>query len=216
MNPLRYYPIHRASRPAYPTKLAALADPALLRKHLPPAWLGRRELAGAAALFLAGGTVGVETGCTQNWITPGILPGYVACLSETEALQIIRDELKQQGLTLGEENVALTDVQFANSTGETAPLEVDLAYTERGIAIEYLDDNAYWQYRAAAGESLYTPADVAEGLVAAATEQAPNLRLGIFTTDRDENMNCDAAAAEQSLREQVRDFVDWLKAQGVI
>jgi hypothetical protein len=216
MNRLRYYPLHRADLPAYPTKLAALADPALLRKHLPSAWLGRREMAGAAALFLAGGTLGGAGGCVWWRTPPGIVAPPSVCLSEEDALQIIRDELQQQGLTLGEENVALTAVQLADSSGETAPLQADLADTQRGLAVEYLDDASYWSYRSYADEENAAPADVADALVAAAATQAPELRLGVFSTELNETGDCDAAAAEVSLREQVRDFVDWLKAQGVI
>jgi hypothetical protein len=48
---------HRPS-PAYPTKLDALAASGLLEKHVPLAWLGRREIAGALGAFLAVGAAG--------------------------------------------------------------------------------------------------------------------------------------------------------------
>ena len=211
MERLRHQSLGQSRPPAYPTKPAALADPALLKEHLPPAWLGRRELAGAAALFLAGGTLSLGTGCTFG--APVV---QNVCLTEKEALHVIRDELNHQGLILGEENVVLPEIQFTNSYGETAPLSADLADTQRDIAVEYLDERAYWQCHPLVAEGAAAPADVADALVAAAADQAPTLRLGVFTTERDASGDCDAAVAEESLREQVRDFVDWLKAQGVI
>ena len=41
-SPVKHYPL-----PAYPPRLDVLADPELLKAHLPPSWLGRKELAGA-------------------------------------------------------------------------------------------------------------------------------------------------------------------------
>jgi hypothetical protein len=50
--------------PGYPTKLEVLAAPEILRRHVPPAWLGRREIAGALGAFLAAGAAG----CRDNAI----------------------------------------------------------------------------------------------------------------------------------------------------
>ena len=48
----------RRVSPAYPTNLDALAAPGLLEQHVPAAWLGRREIAGALGALLAANAAG--------------------------------------------------------------------------------------------------------------------------------------------------------------
>ncbi len=59
--------VHRAAWPQYPTKLAVQADRGLLRRHIPPAWRARREIAGALGALLAANA----GGCTGNPGTNG-------------------------------------------------------------------------------------------------------------------------------------------------
>jgi hypothetical protein len=59
MSDLSVKPTRRFECPLYPTKLEVRADNRLLARHLPAAWLGHRELAGAAAACLAIGSVGM-------------------------------------------------------------------------------------------------------------------------------------------------------------
>lgn len=68
MSDLSVKPTRRHERPVYPTKLEIRADSRLLARHLPPAWLGHRELAGAAAACLAIGSVGLAE--DQSLATP--------------------------------------------------------------------------------------------------------------------------------------------------
>ena len=121
-------PVKRYRRPAYPTRLEVLADPDLLAKHVPAAWLRRPELAGAVAVFLAangcvkagdkappasGGAAVVApsfahgegqgaTGCIA--VAPPVF------LSEEEALQVIVEVLGKAGVEVTERNVVMKEV----------------------------------------------------------------------------------------------------------
>ena len=58
VNELTARPVRRERAARYPTKLEVLTRPEMLRRHLPPAWLGHAELAGAASLLLAANMAG--------------------------------------------------------------------------------------------------------------------------------------------------------------
>ena len=139
MTMLKCRSLLRRVSPTYPTKLDALAAPGLLEKHVPAAWLGRREIAGALGVFLAANAAG----CRQEAATPvgsrgrldpkaaaivaplfehgrgqGESRWALACIAvasptylpEEEALALIRDELSKSGLVLAPQSTALDDV----------------------------------------------------------------------------------------------------------
>jgi hypothetical protein len=140
MRHLAAQPVRRVAVPAYPTKLDVLAEPELLARHVPPAWLAKAEVAGALSAFLAVNTVG----CTDRPIVPkartnprlanaaivapvfehgaGQAPGrgVMGCvavaspvfLSEEEALQVIHDELTKYGLEASQRGVLLKSVKI--------------------------------------------------------------------------------------------------------
>ena len=131
-------PVKAYRTPTYPTKLQVLDNGDLLRKHIPHAWLGHKELAGLASVFLCVNTVG----CADEGTTPpkpgrltkdaaaivapifehgegydysrGVGRGFALCspvlLCEADALQIITDELALHGVHLTEQNVELPSV----------------------------------------------------------------------------------------------------------
>jgi hypothetical protein len=61
MSNLTAHAVRRVPPPRYPTRLEVWADPALLRRHVPPAWLARGELAGAVGLVVA-----MQAGCSRG------------------------------------------------------------------------------------------------------------------------------------------------------
>jgi len=125
--------------PAYPSRLDVLADPDLLRQHVPPAWLSRKEMAGLLGVFLAvnGGGCSKEPSSGPSTRPAGndlvgkaaiVAPifehgdgrGATGCvvvnppvfLSEEEALQVITEELTQAGLTFSERNARMEGVSI--------------------------------------------------------------------------------------------------------
>jgi hypothetical protein len=136
-------PVRRAGKPGYPTKLEALEDPDLLRRHTPPSLRRGREIAGAATLLFAanlaacGGPVG-EGGAPAEPVEPpmgaivaplfshGDGRGATGCvvsappvfLSEEEALQIITEELSRHGLSFANRNITVDSVKPPTRTRE--------------------------------------------------------------------------------------------------
>jgi hypothetical protein len=132
---LKSKPLRRHPLPAYPTKLQALADPDLLAKHLPPAWLSRAEIAGTVGVFLAANVAGCSphspspgqsgsgaTGTKAAIVAPIFDHGegyaYDGCvvvarpvfLSEEEAISAINEELALSGLNLPERHIEVPSV----------------------------------------------------------------------------------------------------------
>ncbi len=130
-------PMKHCRFPVYPTRLEILADPDLLKRHIPPAWLSRGEMAGLLSVFLAVN----GTGCSKDQpagsstrpagndlagkaaiVAPvfehGEGRGATGCvvvnppvfLSEEEALQVITEELARAGLSSFEQEVTLEGV----------------------------------------------------------------------------------------------------------
>jgi hypothetical protein len=125
--------VRRYGLPSYPTKLAALADPGLLRRHVPRGWLSQREIAALAGVLLAADAAGCRQTTPpvpRTTLAPDaaavVAPifahgdgrGAAGCvvvtppalLAEEEALQVIGDELSRHGLQLTQRNVTLPAV----------------------------------------------------------------------------------------------------------
>lgn len=139
MATLRSRPVKRSVGPLYPTRLEILADPDLLKRHIPPTWLSRGEMAGLLSVFLAVN----GTGCSKD-PSPGtstrpaghdlagkaaiVAPifehgegrGATGCvvvnppvfLSEEEALQVITEELQQAGVHFSQRDVPMNNVSI--------------------------------------------------------------------------------------------------------
>jgi hypothetical protein len=195
--------------PCYPTRTAVLAKPDLLQQYVPSAWLWRREIATAAGVLLSVTTLGTTSGCVFG------APAVVEAFSESSARQIIRDELGHRGVVAIVEEAALPGVTLASASGEAEPFVVDLSDPKWKWALEYVarDDLRRLEARLPAGTG-----DTDARLTARVAAQAPNVH---FRALRAPNVPTGDVAkyqakAENQLREQVKDFIDWLKAQGVI
>jgi hypothetical protein len=274
-------PLRRCPASAYPTTLEVLADPELLRRHVPPAWLKHKEVAGALGAFLAAnaaGCSGTAPGTGSGYGSTGVgadAPAIVApmfehgdgrgrsrwtlaCIAvaaptylpEEEAIAIIRDELARQGLPMSQRDVELSSViirgrelkqgyewvvgqrgwEFIDMTG---PLEVDLMDPRRGVAVEYVAREDF--DRLGGDDQAWGAMDIKRAAASLASEvarQGRGVYFGAFydpvkhfgfggwadAEERGWASSKEEARAEAArlLREQVKDFVDWLKAQGVI
>lgn len=128
--------VRRVAVPAYPTKLDVLAEPELLARHVPPAWLAKAEVAGALSAFLAVNAAGCadKAKSSQPRVDPRLANAAIvapvfehgdgrgatgcivvsppAFLSEEEALSIIREELGPYGLHFTRDKVELPQVRI--------------------------------------------------------------------------------------------------------
>jgi hypothetical protein len=130
-------------------------------------------------------------------------------------------------------------VQVMNVPERERPLIVDLMDRERGVAVEFISRRDYFPLggvRSGSRAQSYDFPQVAKQVAADVERKGPPLRLGLFydpavPDDKgrridwgDEDTNEDfrkatakpRAEAKRLLRLQVKDFVDWLKGQGVI
>jgi hypothetical protein len=136
---LMHKPVQSYRLPAYPSRLEVAGDPDLLRRHVPLAWLSRKEMAGVLSVFLA-----VNGGGCSKHSPPGPatrptgndLAGKAAIvapifehgdgraadgcvvvnppvfLSEQDALEVIREELGQAGLVSLDRDVRIEGVSI--------------------------------------------------------------------------------------------------------
>ncbi len=309
MAAVRSRPVRRSAEPRYPTRVEALADPDLLRLHIPPSWLSRKEMAGLLGVFLAvnGGGCSKEPSSGPSTRPAGndlvgkaaiVAPifehgdgrGVDGCmvinppvfLSEQEALQVIREELGQAGLSFSQADTPMEGVSIplrietrredwiTGRTGLTAkpsgrdarPLRLDLRDSAHGVGVEFVSQSDCGEMRTDHDDSTgtitwssvheYDFKSTANWISKCANEQGRSLRLGVFydplerskprtdsrQTSRPPGGLDDVEAmkaalleiesilkmtreerlveSKRLLREQVKDFVDWLKGQGVI
>lgn len=136
-------PICRASDPRYPTRLAVLADPDLLARHLPPNWRGKAEITGLLSVALAASAAGCRqdagsAGTTTQPMSPPVGAALVApvfehgngtgpgrwtlgCIAvaapsflpEEEALAVVREEMAKHGVTFAGRNEQLPGVEIS-------------------------------------------------------------------------------------------------------
>jgi hypothetical protein len=193
MSKLSIEPVKTYRIPAYPDELEVSARPGLLRRHVPPSWLKRKELAGATALCLGVGMFG-DNGCMPpTGRTAGIYYepyAYGKVTSETDALEHLKNELRRCGVDLGEESLPLVEVAFADDSSAAHKFLVEPARADLVSAVEWAPQPADGYLVDAIG---YTMLQEAPALAEASDEDAQRL-----------------------LGEQVKDFVDWLRGQGVI
>jgi len=262
---LRCQPCLRTRPPAYPTRLAADRDPAILRRHVPAAWLGRRELALATSAFLVAGT----GGCERQASTPGnlnarepaivapvfehgegrgyprftmlgVVAGSYVHLSEEDAVAIVRNELHLAGVQMIDGGRTLQDVIIDGSELRmghewiadmgggslrqiSGPLEADLWLPDYAVAIEYV---SYDDFDLLGGTEEDRGCMDIKGVAKSVSRRVGESGRGVYfgalydpAAYLDWSEEPDPAAAEENkrlLRRQVRDFIEWLKGQGVI
>lgn len=169
-----------------------------------------------------------------------------AFLSEDEALSVINAVAKDYGLTFATKGAPVLDNVLQPVTNIFEPenitasetlitLTPDFADTTYGIAIEFVsvEDVKAWHKETGYGVSVesYATQDAAdqlsEGLESASVEDFESCTIGVLydpceMTDVTEKLEPEAAEAKsrelsvEQLSAQIRDFCEWLKAQGII
>jgi hypothetical protein len=263
MTGLAQRPVRRGFAVAYPTRLEVLADPALLREHIPASWLSKKELAGVLGVlmaFNAGGCSKDRPSGTSTRPAGNDLAGKAAIvapvfehgegrgasgcvmvnppvfLSEEEALQAITEELAQTGLRFSERKVRVEGVSIPARQmaleqdwvtgkpklnpvvipGRSNPLEVDLKDPVHQIAVEFVSENDYIALggpNSMSSVQSYEFKEVANWVGKQVQEQGHGVRMAVFY---DPKAGRDLSESKRLLRLQVKDFIDWLKGQGVI
>jgi hypothetical protein len=158
-------------------------------------------------------------------------------LSEEEALQVIREELAPRGVDLSEKGTQPRDLDGADPKHAVAVEFVSAS----DYALDHDDEGnprSWWRPEVRSSVQCYDLKGVAQSPPGWMKRRARGMRLGVFydpmtrftqqrspTGDqsweelqkaRDEARRQAQAASRELLRQQVKDFVDWLKAQGVI
>jgi hypothetical protein len=172
-------------------------------------------------------------------------------LSEGDALQVIKEELKRAGLNLSKKNVEMKEISIPSHVedysgskieireipGRDMPQKVDFFDQEKKVAVEYVSISDYFKNGGASSRSTvqsYEFATVAESLRNKSMKEGKDIYMGVFydpavfvddeilqeKTDWkkmwEEKREKGTTEAKALLREQVIDFIGWLKGQGVI
>jgi hypothetical protein len=285
-------PVTRYRNPRYPTRLEVLADHTLLEKHLPPAWKSCAEMAGVVTLLLASNNC---TGIPSEAIRaakskPAVVApifehgegrGATGCivvnppvfLSEQDAMQVIREELRKAGVATSRTNVPVEGVRitprwsavklWAVPTPESKPFALGAFDPQKRVGVEYVNRTNYFDLggeRSMSTVQAYDFEGLARTLSHDVRSKAHNIYFGAFydpatvspqgwLSDRAYMQKLDAiykerdkasdpkvqaekdreieavynqklgplrAESSRQLRLQVKDFIDWLKGQGVI
>ena len=179
----------------------------------------------------------------DGWSSEGcVIVNPPVYLSEEEAMQVIAEELTKSGFEISKTNVSLENLTIYHGKkieydenynrterkGDLKPLNVDLYDEKKKIAVEYVARSDYSDlgvtgnsYSSVSSCNLQGAAD---SLVEEVKENGKGVYFGAFydpvadsIDDQDYwNQNAENQVSKQYLRNQVKDFVDWLKAQGVM
>ncbi|HOB21158.1 MAG TPA: hypothetical protein PKO35_10710 [Candidatus Atribacteria bacterium] len=260
-------PVRSYKKPGYPDKLTVMSGPELL-KSVPERWKANaRALFAMSALFAitaAGcGPVPDMTSGDGDEKNPGrksdpalVAPifehgggrGGFGCvsisppvfLSEEEAMDVIRAEAEEAGISLDRGGLTLKGVRipktrYYRSTSSTkkGELELDGYDADKEIAVEFVslkDYNDWWtKENEMATAGTYGFIDAARLLRDGLEGRTKDTAVGVFydpapfdTNLWEQGLSFEEIQAElkkqsiESLRQQVRDFIEWLKGEGII
>lgn len=212
LEPIRNYP-----QPKLPTGDAVADNPELL-KLLPRRW--QTNPAVLTAMIGAGLLLQSSGSLLANECTPlaGIMAPPVR-MSESEARRIIIDEGKKAGINFAADkkklNVPITALAAAPIKGDeastaTTTITLDGTDLKRAISYEYVSDADTKAISKRIG-GFATTYSVAEALN---EESKKALKGRVLVVSEIEAY--DKEEAQKQLRTQVKEFIKWLKGQGVI
>ena len=204
-------PVSSYAAPAYPTKIDAGGDSALLKK-LPSRW---QKGAAAACVGLMGAAA--LTGCPPPWPHgggSGGAPMYVAHLTEQEALAVIRPLLEAAGLVFGAPP-AVPYIVYIIGWGAVG---IELFDQGKNVGIALLAERQGDEY---CQGSSHMKDEVAKAF----SLLDPNLKIGVFfcpgeyfqngtpSANQKEKMK---EALEAHFTKQAGEFIEQLRNKGVL
>lgn len=200
---LRVKTVNHHSNPRYPAKEHAQAHPELLER-LPERWRACRQAAMAAGILASMSTTLSACQKTPEIVGTMAPPAYV---TEADAMEIIKTSLAGYMPDLKEEVPVETIKkpirylynEYGYPSMQATHPSVDLFDSRLNIGIEYVDSEVF----------PFSPDTTSETADQIGKDQA--CVLVIWRTEADTTM-----AAEGKLRQQIADFLEWLKAQGIV
>jgi len=215
---MKLEPIRKYSQPRIPTSQEAKADPDLLRL-LPKRWQTN------PAVLTAMIGAGLLVHCSRPALAQerGVLMGKIAppraMFSESEPRAIIIDEAKKAGIVFAEDRkmidvpvteLAAAPIKGGETSDATTHITLDGTEAKRGISFEYVSEA---DARAASKRisGVATIDSVADALRDEGKKQLKGRVLII-----PEVKAYSVAEVDKDIRAQVKDFIKWLKGQGVI
>jgi len=159
--------------------------------------------------------------------------GPTTLLTEDEALKIIKEELGKNGIKLTRQNVKFEQVaipsrsckrKIIEKNGEKIVeekvvtdkrkfqvFEADLVDPEKKVVVEFINEKNYFENGGMSRMGVdYDFIEAAQYLNNQIKQKGPKMYFGTFYDPGG------ARGSSGQLKLQIKDFVDWLKAQGVI
>jgi len=211
-------PLKNYTPPKYPTYEEAKGDRTLLKK-LPSRW--KKSVGALACVTLLGATAllggcSAFRGCGTHMGGSGV-PIYLVYLTEQEAISVIRNKAETMGLEIKDTppNISVS-VKFWEESDDSIDIGLDLFNEEKNIAFSYIREElgGWWlDSRSLAGKAKEVVAN-----------REDSLKVGfIHGTSRSFGTHPGIArrrGAEQEIKDhlttQVREFIEWLQAEGII
>ena len=203
-------PVKRYAPPEYPTCAEAKSDPALLKK-VPSKWKKSMRAVACAGLLGVAAFSGAAFSCEfPHFGGAGGPPMYVVHLTEQEALNVIRTKAEYKGFNLDAEPPGYT-VQV----GGWLDVGLDLFDEEKGVAFSFINRWSRW------GGGWWL-ADEAREMF---EHQDNDITVGVFYDEGrfydwrgpdEETRAAIKIELEETLSAQVREFIEWLQADGII
>jgi hypothetical protein len=211
-------PVKAYKTPSYPSMETASLNPDLLKK-LPERWRHNKAVVAAVAVISCISL----SGCTSARLMGEVeTPAFI---TEEEALSIIKNEALKHGVNL-DDTPAEKSIKIRRSSGSSNSsentyieyVEIDISDNEKNIAVgynRYGDSELY--YNKTADEGI--PYNI--GVFSYPTQEVYELEKKINNdsniSSKQDTLSKEAKAViEEDLREQVKDFIEWLRGQGVI
>lgn len=210
--------------PIYPTKDMVERDGSIL-EAIPKRWKNNAPI----SVLLSGLLVLPLSGCDYGR-TAGVPEPKMNSLTEEEARLVIMEEAKKSGINFEVTDKEIKNIEMLfedayNKKGEIKDsktyitLQLDGYDEEKKIAFEYITESDFYEWTSSAVNQgkleycNYNEEVVLKNLKEAANRNEENITVGTFYSP----MNSDSVeASDKILRKQVREFIEWLKSEGII
>jgi hypothetical protein len=149
----------------------------------------------------------------------GDAPFSQVYLTESEASQVIREEVEKMGIDFnGNKTIEVTYKDYNSGVTRTGKLELDGYDATLGIGFEYVSESDINKW-SSNSNNLIGLASYTEETAQRLSESTTNV-VYFFNPANSDNFEYNTSEQKErrleELRAQVRDFLAWLIAQGVI